>query len=319
MHLLVTGGAGFIGSNFIRYILNKYRNYKVTNLDKLTYAGNLANLADLKNCKRYRFLRGDICNLRLVEKLIKNCSCLLNFAAETHVDRSIVSSEEFIKTNVVGSNVLLTLAKEYKIKRFIQIGTDEVYGSIKKGKATEEARLLPSSAYSASKAASDLLALSFFKTFNLPVIITRSSNNFGPYQFPEKIIPLFITNIIEGKKLPVYGKGKNIRDWIFVEDNCRAIDSVLHKGKIGQIYNISGNNQIDNLSLARLIITQMGAAPKLIRFVKDRLGHDYRYAINSEKIKRLGFRPKSSFEHQLNKTINWYIINCKWWKPLKKY
>lgn len=318
MHLLITGGAGFIGSNFIRFILNKYPRYRVTNLDKLNYAGNLTNLSDLSSCRRYKFVKGDICDIRLAGKLIKTCDCIVNFAAQTHVDRSIVSSDEFIRTNVLGTHVLLTLAKKYNIKRLIQIGTDEVYGSIKNGKFSEDSLLSPSSPYASSKASADLITLSFYKTFKLPVILVRSCNNFGPYQYPEKVIPLFITNIIEGKQIPVYGSGKNIRDWIFVEDNCRAIDLILHKGKTGEVYNVSADNLMDNISLAKLIIDKMGASSKSIRFVKDRLGHDYRYAITSGKIRQLGFRSKVSFKQGLEQTINWYVKNCKWWKRLKK-
>lgn len=319
MHILVTGGAGFIGSNFIRRAIKKYPNYRITNLDKLTYAGNLNNLRDIESYRRYRFIKADICDAGRIENIVKNCDCIINFAAQTHVDRSIQSSDEFIRTNVSGSHVLLTLAKKYSLKRFVQVSTDEVYGSIKKGKADETAQLLPSSPYSASKAAADLLALSFYKTFKLPVVVTRSSNNFGPYQFPEKIIPLFITNIIEGKNLPVYAKGLNIRDWIFVADNCRAIDLVLHKGKSGEVYNICSDNLMNNISLAKLILKEMKASDKLIRFVTDRLGHDFRYSISSDKIRRLGFRCQASFIDELRLTINWYIANCKWWGPLKKF
>lgn len=318
MQIIITGGAGFIGSNFIRFILKKYPNYRITNIDKLTYAGNLANLNDIKANRKYRFFKADICDAKKIEKLIKGADGLINFAAQTHVDRSIISSDEFIRTNVVGTHVLLSLARKYNIKRFIQISSDEVYGSIRKGYASEDERLYTSSPYSASKASADLIALSFFKTFNLPVLITRSSNNFGPYQFPEKIIPLFISNIIEGKHIPVYGQGKNIRDWIFVEDNCLGIDLVLHKGKMGEIYNISSDNSLDNLSLARLILRQMGASFKLIRFVKDRPGHDYRYAINCDKLRRLGFKTRISFKESLRQTIDWYKQNRSWWEPLKK-
>ncbi|MEW6009126.1 MAG: dTDP-glucose 4,6-dehydratase [Candidatus Omnitrophota bacterium] len=318
MHLIITGGAGFIGSNFIRFILKKYPNYRLTNIDNLTYAGNLDNLKDVASNRKYHFFKADICDEKKIDKLIKGADCLINFAAQTHVDRSIVSSTEFIRTNIVGTHVLLSLAKKYRIRRFVQISTDEVYGSLKKGHASEDFRLYTSSPYSASKASADLIALSFFKTFNLPVIITRSSNNFGPYQFPEKIMPLFITNIIEGKNVPVYGNGKNIRDWIFVEDNCQAIDLVLHKGKCGEIYNISSGYSIDNLSLAKLILRHMNASLKLIRFVKDRPGHDYRYAINCAKVRRLGFRIRANFLERLRETINWYIENRNWWGPLKK-
>lgn len=316
MKLLVTGGAGFIGSNFIKYILKKYLTYKIINLDKLTYAGNLNNLTEIKNNKNYKFVKGDICNQKIVEKLIKDIDIIINFAAESHVDRSIIEPSAFLKTNIFGTHTLLESAKKYSIKRYIQISTDEVYGSIEKGAFKETDSLNPSSPYSASKASADLLVMSYFTTYKLPVLITRSSNNFGPNQYPEKIIPLFITNILRGKKIPVYGDGLNIRDWIYVIDNCRAIDLVLHKGKIGEIYNIGANNEKTNMELTKIILDKMDKPTGLIEYVKDRLGHDRRYAVNCSKIKKLGFKTKYEFIIALKKTVEWYKNNKSWWLSL---
>lgn len=325
--LLITGGAGFIGSNFIQYILNKYPNYKIINLDKLTYAGNLENLKEVENNHNYYFVKGDISNRELVEYIFKEFkpNYILNFAAESHVDRSIEGPEIFIKTNVYGTQVLLDVAKEFwekeKIKdmKFIQISTDEVYGSLpleSKEKFTEESPLKPNSPYSASKAGADLLCRAYFVTYGFPVIITRSSNNFGPRQYPEKLIPLTIQRALEGKEIPVYGDGQNIRDWLYVEDNCKGIDIVLHKGKIGEIYNIGGENEWKNIELVNLIcdiIAEEKREPsekykKLITFVKDRPGHDRRYALSIEKIKKeLGWKPESEFKNALRETIRWYL------------
>lgn len=318
MKLLVTGGAGFIGSNFIKHIFKKYPAYKIINLDKLTYAGNLNNLIEIKNNKNYKFIKGDIGNQKLVDKLLKEIDIVVNFAAESHVDRSILDPTAFLKTNIFGTYTLLESAKKYKIKRYIQISTDEVYGSIKKGFFKETDRLAPSSPYSASKASADLLAMSYFTTYKLPVLITRSSNNFGPNQYPEKVIPLFITNILRGIKVPVYGDGLNIRDWIYVIDNCRAIDLVLHKGKEGEIYNIGTNNEKTNIELTKIILKEMNKSLDLIEYVKDRLGHDRRYAIDCTKIKLIGFRIKHKFNIVLQKTIEWYKNNESWWFPLIK-
>jgi len=315
--ILVTGGAGFIGSNFIRYLLNKYPYYKVVNLDKLTYAGNLENLKDIESNLRYKFIKGDICDEEAVKWAIKGCDFVVNFAAQTHVDRSIADAGSFIKTNVYGVYVLLKAARKYGVKRFLQIATDEVYGSIQKGSFTEESSLTPNSPYAASKASADLLCRSYFITHKFPVLISRSSNNFGPFQYPEKIIPLFVTNILEGKKVPLYGNGKNIRDWLFVEDNCRAIDSVLHKGKIGEVYNIGGGNEIDNLKLANLLLRRLKKPKSFIRYVKDRPGHDKRYSLEISKIKSLGWMPAYNFEQSLDLTIKWYKDNQRWWKKLK--
>lgn len=314
--ILVTGGAGFIGSNFIQYILNKYTDYKIINLDKLTYCGNLENLKDIKDNPNYQFIKGDICDSKIVEKVTKGCDCILNFAAESFVDRSIVNPSCFIHTNVYGTYALLEAAKRYRISLFCQIGTDEVYGSIEKGSSFENSPLSPNSPYAASKAAADLLAHSYFVTYNLPVIITRSSNNFGPYQYLEKVIPLFITNALQNKKLPLYGDGLNVRDWLFVLDNTEAIDLVLHRGKVGEIYNIGAENEKTNLELSQLILKKLDKSKDLIEFVKDRPGHDRRYSINCDKIKNLGWQPRYNFEEALEKTINWYQNNQRWWKRL---
>ncbi|MEA3305284.1 MAG: dTDP-glucose 4,6-dehydratase [Candidatus Omnitrophota bacterium] len=316
--ILVTGGAGFIGSNFIRYILRKYPEYEVVNLDKLTYCGNMEDLRDVQNDPRYSFIKGDIEDAAAVKGAMKDCDAVVNFAAESHVDRSINNPDRFIKTNVHGTLTLLKTAKNNEISRFLQISTDEVYGSIEKGNFSEESVLNSRSPYSASKAGGDLLALSFYATHKLPVLITRSSNNFGPYQYPEKIIPLFITNALEGKKLPIYADGMNVRDWLYVLDNCAAIDIVLHKGEIGEIYNVGGDCEITNIELTRKILKYMGKSEELIQFVKDRPGHDKRYSLDSSKLKALGWKPRHDFETALRKTINWYKENRQWWEPLKK-
>ncbi len=317
--ILVTGGAGFIGSNFIRYILNKYKNYKIINLDKLTYCGNLENLKDVEKNPRYKFIKGDICNKNLVENIFRKQkpNFIVNFAAETHVDRSILDPEAFIKTDILGTHVLLQAAEKYKNEKFLQISTDETYGSIEKGKFTEKSPLSPNSPYSASKTGADLLVKSYYKTFNLPVLITRSSNNFGPYQYPEKLIPLFITNLLENKKIPLYGTGKNIRDWIYVLDNCAGIDLVLHKGKIGEVYNIGGGNELTNITITNLILKHLNKDKSFIEHVKDRPGHDLRYALDCEKIKKMGWRPKYNFSQAIKQTIDWYKNNPEWWKKLK--
>jgi len=317
MRILITGGCGFIGSNFIRYMLKKYPDYKITNLDKLTYAGNLENLKDVEKNKNYSFIKGDICDKTLVEKLSKDSDIIINFAANTHVDRSILDADDFIKTNVVGAYTLLEAAKNNNIKLFIHISTDECYGSIPKGYSKEADSLEPNSPYSASKAAADLLARSYYITYKLPVIITRSSNNFGPYQYPEKVIPLFITNLIESKKVPLYGDGLNVRDWLYVLDNCSAIDVALHKGKPGEIYNIGGGALFNNKELTMKILSVLDKKDDSIEFVKDRAGHDRRYALDCEKLKGLGWAPEYTFEQALNKTVDWYKKNAEWWKRLK--
>jgi len=317
MKLLVTGGAGFIGSNFVRHILRKYPKYKIINLDKLTYAGNPDNLKDVKDNKNYFFIKADICDSQKVMRAVKGVDTIVNFAAETHVDRSIKNADSFIKTNFQGTYCLLEAALKNKVKRILHIGTDEAYGSRAKGFFKEPDSLNPSSPYSASKAAADLLVNSYFKTYKLPVVITRSSNNFGPYQYPEKVIPLFITNLLLNKKVPLYSRGENVRDWLFVLDNCSAIDLVLHKGKTGEIYNIAAGNYLCNLELTMAILKRMGKPMDFIEYVKDRPGHDFRYAIDCQKISNLGWRPKYNFAAALDFTINWYRQNIKWWKKLK--
>lgn len=314
MRLLITGGAGFIGCNFVRQILESHKGYEVTVLDKLTYAGRLENLQDVLD--RITFIRGDICNRDDVDKAIRDCDTVLNFAAETHVDRSIIDAGSFVTTDVLGTYTLLEAARRHEIERFVQIGTDEVYGSIHGGSFSEKDPLNPSSPYSASKAAADLLARAYYVTYNLPVMITRSSNNFGPYQYPEKLIPLFILKAMIGEKLPVYGTGMNVRDWLYVGDNCRAIDLVLHKGDEGEVYNIGGGNEVTNLEVTKHILFALGRSEDLIEFVQDRLGHDFRYSISSDKIRELGWRPQAEFGKALEETVQWYIDNEWWWKSL---
>lgn len=313
--ILVTGGAGFIGSNFVRYLLKKYPQYEVVNYDKLTYAGNLDNLRDIEKLGNYEFIHGDICDFDKLNAL-RGVDAIVNFAAESHVDRSIASAREFIVTNVYGTQVLLELCKARAISRFIQVSTDEVYGSIEEGSFKEEDALSPSSPYSASKAAADLLALSHYKTFQTPVIITRSSNNFGPYQYPEKLIPLFTTNALDDRPVPLYGDGKNVRDWIYVEDNCAAIDLILHAGLVGEIYNVGGGNEIANIEIAKKILKILGKSQSLINYVADRPGHDRRYSINCDKVKELGWSPIYKFADALEQTISWYKDNGDWWQAL---
>ncbi len=314
---LVTGGAGFIGSNFIHYLLKKYDDIAVTNLDKLTYAGNLDNLKDVENDPRYRFVKGDICNADLVEPLVKEADIVVNFAAESHVDRSIGKPDDFIQTDIFGTFVLLEAARQFGLERFVQISTDEVYGSTLGESFKETDPLMPSSPYSASKAGADRLAFSYFVTYQLPVVITRCSNNFGPYQFPEKLIPLFVTNAIEEKKLPIYGDGQNIRDWIYVDDHCSAIDLVTQKGENGEVYNIGAGNEKTNLEITKYILNKLGKSTDLMVFVQDRLGHDRRYSLNWEKIKALGWQPARTFEEAMDQTIDWYLANRWWWEKLK--
>ncbi|RLA95022.1 MAG: dTDP-glucose 4,6-dehydratase [Deltaproteobacteria bacterium] len=324
MKILVTGGAGFIGSNFIYYMLHSYPDIQITNLDKLTYAGNLENLAIVEKdsflSSRYKFIKGDIADAGLIDRIMaEGFDAIINFAAESHVDRSIEDAGIFLKTNVLGTQNLLEGLKKHKIERFIQISTDEVYGSLgSEGKFTEHSPLMPNSPYSASKASADLICRAYFRTFHLPIIITRCSNNYGPYQFPEKLIPLFITNALEDLPLPLYGDGLNIRDWIHVEDHCRAIDLVLRKGREGEIYNIGGNCEKTNLEITRIILEKLNKPETLITFVKDRPGHDRRYAISMDKIeKELGWKPTFSFEVGIEKTINWYQENSWWWQKIK--
>ncbi len=316
--LLITGGAGFIGSNFIRYILNEYDDYRIVNLDKLTYCGNLGNLRDIEKDKRYKFIKGDIADAKTVQNAAKGCEIILNFAAETHVDRSIHGAAEFVRTNVFGTHTLLETAKKLKTKLYIQISTDECYGSITEGSFKETDPLHPNSPYSATKAGGDLLAKSYYVTYKLPVIITRSSNNFGPYQYPEKVIPLFITNLLENKKVPLYADGMNVRDWLFVADNCEAINTVMHKGRLGEIYNIGAGSETTNIELTHAILKLLGKDESMIEYVKDRPGHDKRYALDIAKIKALGWQPRHNFKDALKLTIEWYKNNETWWKKLIK-
>jgi dTDP-glucose 4,6-dehydratase len=321
MHLLVTGGAGFIGSNFVRYMLEKYPNYKVVNYDLLTYAGNLENLKDVENHSNYTFVKGDINNRELVDYLVKTheIDVIVNFAAESHVDRSITDPDIFVKTNVLGTQALLDVAKDNNIKKYVQISTDEVYGTLgETGYFTEETPLAPNSPYSASKAGGDILVRAYHETYGLNVNITRCSNNYGPYHFPEKLIPLMITNALEEKELPIYGDGQNIRDWLHVKDHCAAIDLVIHKGRPGEVYNIGGHNERTNNEIVHLIVEKLGVSKGLIKYVADRPGHDRRYAIDPTKIMtELGWKPQYTFEKGIVETIQWYIDNQEWWKNIK--
>jgi dTDP-glucose 4,6-dehydratase len=312
--VLVTGGAGFIGSNFIRHLLNE-TDCKVINLDKLTYAGNLRNIRDLRPEKRHKFVKGNIRNRKLVDSLVGKADSVVNFAAESHVDRSIETPQVFVETNVLGTQVLLDACRRFRVP-FQQISTDEVYGSRAEGSLTETDLLNPSSPYSASKAAADLLVNAYHVTYGLEVTVTRSTNNYGPNQHPEKLIPRLITNALLGKRLPLYGSGKNVRDWIFVEDNCRAIQFVLEKGERGQIYNIAGGNERKNVDIAREILRRLSLPETMIEFVGDRPGHDYRYSLDCAKIHRLGWKPRVDFEQGLQKTIDWYVANKRWWRTL---
>ncbi|MFQ5641982.1 MAG: dTDP-glucose 4,6-dehydratase [bacterium] len=314
---LVTGGAGFIGSNYIRYMLRKHKDVKIINLDKLTYAGNLDNLREVEKDSRYEFIHGDICDERLISELMPRVDVVVNFAAESHVDRSIGSPDDFIKTDIFGAFVLLEASRRNRIERFIQISTDEVYGSIERGAFNEGHTLKPSSPYSASKAGADRIAYSYYVTYELPVLITRCSNNFGPYHYPEKLIPLFVTNALQNKPLPIYGDGKNVRDWIYVEDHCDAIDFICEHGKIGEEYNVGGGNEKTNLEITEFILTMLEKPKSLMNFVTDRLGHDRRYALDCTKLHALGWQPSHRFEDALDKTIKWYIENRWWWEKIK--
>lgn len=322
MNILVTGGAGFIGSNFIHYMLKNYETYKIINYDALTYSGNLNNVKSIQENPNYSFVKGKIQNGELLEHVVKerDVQVIVNFAAESHVDRSIENPIPFYDTNVIGTVTLLELVKKYSHIKLVQVSTDEVYGSLgKTGKFTEETPLAPNSPYSSSKASSDMIALSYYETYQLPVIITRCSNNYGPYQYPEKLIPLMVTNVLEGKKLPLYGDGLNVRDWLHVTDHCSAIDTVLHKGCVGEVYNIGGNNEKTNIDVVEQIIKLLGKTKKDIEFVTDRLGHDRRYAIDAQKMKNeFEWEPKYTFEQGLKETVEWYKNNVDWWKPLKE-
>lgn len=317
LNILVTGGLGFIGSNFIRHMLEKYEEYKIVNLDKQTYAGNPDNLKDIENNPNYSFVKGDICDPMIVGKVMQKADRVVHFAAESHVDRSIEDASEFVRTNVLGTFTLLESARKFKVRRFIHISTDEVYGSRERGSFKEKDILTPSSPYSSSKAGSDLIAQSYYITHKLPVIITRCTNNFGPYQYPEKLMPLFITNLLENKKVPVYGKGKNVRDWIYVLDHCKAVDFVLHNGVPGEIYNIGGGAERSNIEITKKIIGILGADESMIEYVKDRPGHDFRYSLNCTKLRKLGWVPEYGFNEALETTVRWYVENRWWWEKLK--
>lgn len=320
MKILITGGAGFIGSNFIHYMLNKYPDYHLINLDALTYAGNLENLAHISDSPRYQFVKGDIVDVQLVEQLVSaGVDMIVNFAAESHVDRSITEPAIFVKTNVEGTQVLLETARKYQVAKYVQVSTDEVYGSLgPTGYFTESTPLAPNSPYSASKAGADLLVRAYHETFGLNVNITRCSNNYGPYQFPEKLIPLMVSNALHDQPLPVYGDGLNVRDWLHVYDHCQAIDLVMHQGKPGDVYNVGGHNEKTNIEIVRLILAHLGKQETLIKYVQDRLGHDRRYAIDATKlISELGWQPKYTFETGIKETIDWYCQNRSWWEKIK--
>ncbi|HEY9721580.1 MAG TPA: dTDP-glucose 4,6-dehydratase [Oscillatoriaceae cyanobacterium] len=319
LRIIVTGGAGFIGSNFVRMLLNEHPEHEVTVLDALTYAGNLASLEDLQSIPRFRFVHGDICDAPLVDSLAAKADAIVHFAAESHVDRSISDPGIFVQTNVQGTLTLLEAAKKHKLTRFVHVSTDEVYGSLgPTGLFTEETPIAPNSPYSASKASSDLMARAYHETFGLPVMITRCSNNYGPYQFPEKLIPFFIASLLDGASVPVYGDGLNVRDWLHVEDHCQAISLVLHRGVPGEVYNIGGNNERTNLAITQLLIEKLGRDERAIKYVQDRPGHDRRYAIDASKITReLGWKPKYTFETGIAQTIEWYLANRDWWEPLR--
>jgi len=320
MKILVTGGAGFIGSNFIRHILSTYPDYSVVNLDLLTYAGNLENLRDIEKDARYRFVKGDITDKNLVNDLVKEVDAIVHFAAESHVDRSILDSAAFIHTNIVGTHNLLEAAKNNALKRFHHVSTDEVFGALTPGDPPfdENTPYDPRSPYSASKAASDHLARAYFLTYGLPITISNCSNNYGPYQFPEKLHGLFITNLIEGKKVPVYGDGMQVRDWLYVEDHCRAIDLILHRGKIGETYCIGGASEKPNLAITKEILRLLNKGDEMVEYVKDRPGHDRRYAIDFSKIKNeLGWEPQVDFVEGMRRTVEWYLAHEDWWKKIK--
>lgn len=319
MKILVTGGLGFMGSAFIRLMLSKHKDWQIINLDKVTYAANFDNLKEESKNKSYRFVRGDIADPKIVNRVVPGCDAIINYAAETHVDRSIIDPDAFIRTDVYGTYTLLEACRKAGVKKFVQISTDEVYGDILKGRFKETDMLKPSSPYSASKAGGDMLVLGYSRTYKVPGIVTRSSNNYGPHQYPEKIIPLFITNLLENKEVPVYGKGNQVRDWLYVDDHARAIETILLKGRPGEIYNIGADAKKDvtNLELTKTIIRLVEAENSMIEYVKDRPGHDVRYAINCDKLKRLGWRPKVKFAEGIRLTVEWYRDNLNWWKKIK--
>lgn len=319
MKILVTGGAGFIGSCFIRHMLKSHPDYKIINFDCLTYAGNIENLDDIKDNPNYSFVKADICDKKAVDRAVSEVDCVINFAAESHVDRSILNPEIFIETNIKGTLNLLDCAKKHGIQRYLQVSTDEVYGTLgKDGYFTENTPLAPNSPYSASKAGADMLVRSYFETYKTPVLITRCSNNYGPYQYPEKLIPFFISKLLKGEKVPLYGDGLNVRDWLYVYDHCRAIDTVLHKGREGEVYNVGGHNEKSNIEITKIILKEMGRDENSIEYVKDRLGHDRRYAIDNTKITtELDWEPSLTFEEGIKLTINWYLNNIEWIKSIE--
>jgi dTDP-glucose 4,6-dehydratase len=315
---LITGGAGFIGCNFVKYLFKNYPDISVTVLDKLTYSGNKDNLAEFEGKANYKFVQADIADTSTAKRLVSEADIVVNFAAETHVDRSILGSEDLIRSNIYGVHVLLNAARESEIECFLQISTDEVYGSVEEGSSVETDNLTPRNPYSASKAGADHLALAFLNTYNLPVKITRSSNNYGPYQYPEKLIPFFLTNALEDKPLPLYGDGLNVRDWLYVEDNCAGIAAVINKGTAGEIYNIGGGNEIANIEITKSVLALLGKPETLITYVKDRPGHDRRYSLDSAKLMKLGWKPRADFAASLEKTVKWYLDNRSWWEAIKR-
>ena len=315
--LLVTGGCGFIGSNFIHYMLAKHPDFRIINLDKLTYAGNPANLMDLAGDARYRFVQGDICSAAVADPLVREADIVVNFAAESHVDRSIMGGAEFVQTDVYGTYVLLESAAKHGVERFHQVSTDEVYGSVESGAWTEDCPLLPRNPYAASKASADLLVRAYHITHGLPTLITRASNNIGPYQYPEKRVPLYITNAIDGLPLPVYGDGRQVRDHLYVQDHCAAIDLVLHRGAVGEAYNVGGANEANGIEVARAILDQLDKPDDLIEFVKDRPGHDLRYALDSSKIRELGWECRFDLDTAMTRTVEWYVRHEDWWRTIK--
>ena len=317
--VLVTGGAGFIGSNFVRYALRAHPDWHVINLDKLTYAGNPANLRDIEKDPRYRFVHGDICDTALVDSLLPQADTVVNFAAETHVDRSLRDETPFVLTNVYGTSVLLSAALRHKTPLFLHISTDEVYGDMPPGASARETDpLQPRNPYSASKASADLMCMAFHTTHELPVMVVRMTNNMGPYQYPEKAVPLFVTNALDDKPLPVYGRGLQVRDWLYVDDACEALDIVLQHGAPGHIYNVAGGNERPNIETARAILRILGKPESLITFVEDRKGHDQRYSLDASRVRGLGWRPAHTFETALEQTVRWYRENSQWWRPIKE-
>jgi dTDP-glucose 4,6-dehydratase len=317
--ILVTGGAGFIGSNFVRFALEAHSEWRITTVDKLTYAGRIENLHDVLDHPRHSFVRADVCDENAVTPLVRRAELVVHFAAETHVDRSLKDARQFVQTDIVGTLVMLEAARQAPaLRRFLHISTDEVYGSVSEGSSREDAELRPRNPYSASKAGADRLAYSYFATHGVPVVIARPSNNYGPYQFPEKVIPLFVTNALAGVKLPLYGSGENIRDWLHVLDHCRALDLLLDRGDNGQVYNIGGGNEVRNVDLTHRILELLGQLPSLIEKVADRLGHDARYCVDSSKIEQLGWSPRIKFDEGLRETVAWYRENEWWWRPIKE-